>query len=75
MPLADERATLAKIGAVIGAVGRAEPNIMGPYGKKDRTINAMISFSTLNSFAKGRSLTLPWPVPTEQAPAGRSVEL
>jgi hypothetical protein len=56
MPLADER---TEIGSIVRAATSTD---MGPYGKKDRTYNALISVRTLNSFARGRGLKLPWPV-------------
>jgi len=55
MPLADER---TEIGSVVRAATSTD---MGPYGKKDRTYNALISVKTLNNFARGRGLKLPWP--------------
>jgi hypothetical protein len=60
MPLADER---YEIGAALKAFN--DP-VHGPYGKKDRTFNALISIKTLNSFARGRDLKLPWPIPPKE---------
>lgn len=60
MPLADER---INIGAAIRA---STDQLHGPFGKKDRTCNAFISVKTLNDFARGRRLKLPWPVPPKE---------
>lgn len=66
MPLADERPSLANIGAALSAASQTGPNNIGPYGKKDRTVNALVLISTLNAFARERKLALPWPIPTAE---------
>lgn len=60
MPLADER---AENGSMFRA---ATSTNMGPYGKKDRTYNALISVTTLNDFARRRFLKLPWPASSKE---------
>ena len=65
MPLAGERVTLTNIGATIDAVAGRRPHV-GSYGAKNRTINALISVRTLNDFARGRNLTLPWTIPPKK---------